>query len=154
MAGHANEEEVHRAESELAMAEANVLIAMEQHATDALEADRLAAMIERRTMYSPFDGMVTRVFHEKNELVGSNNSPVLTVMELDKLRVTFTIPTSVAARLKVGETLPLSFPTTGQRAVGTIEFLSPVTEAESDTVRVKVLIDNQKGTYRCGVRSR
>jgi hypothetical protein len=27
-----------------------------------------------------------------------------------------------------------------------------VTEAESDTVRVKVLIDNAQGKFRCGVR--
>ena len=33
-----------------------------------------------------------------------------------------------------------------------MEFVAPVTEAESGTVRVKVLIDNAKGAYRCGIR--
>ena len=74
--GHANDEEVTRAADELAVAEANVLTALEQHAADALEVDRIAAMIERRMMRSPFDGVVTRIFHEEKEFVGSSNSPV------------------------------------------------------------------------------
>jgi len=150
--GNANEEEVTRVASELSVADANVLAAMEQHAAAALEAERIASMIERRAMRSPFDGVVTRLFHEEKEFIGSNNSPVMTIMQPDELRVTFTIPTTLAARLKVNQKVALTFPTTGQRATGAVEFISPVTEAESDTVRVKVLIDNKEGKYRCGVR--
>jgi len=90
--------------------------------------------------------------HFVAEFVGSNNTPVLTVMQLDKLRVTFTIPTALALRLKTGQKVSLTFPNSNQKAVGKIESISPVTEAESDTVRVKVLIDNEEGKYRCGVR--
>jgi RND family efflux transporter MFP subunit len=149
---HATDEEVNRAASELAVADANVLTALEQHAADTLEVDRIASMIERRMMRSPFAGMVTRVFREEKEFVGSNNTPVLTIMQLDKLRVTFTIPTALALRLKVNQIVSLTFPNSGQKATGKIESISPVTEAESDTVRVKVLIDNEQGKYRCGVR--
>jgi RND family efflux transporter MFP subunit len=150
--GHANEEEVTRVASELAVADANVLTALEQHATDTLEVDRIASMVERRMMRSPFNGVVTRVFREEKEFVGNNNTPVLTIMQLDKLRVTFTIPTALAARLKVNQNVALTFPGSGQKATGAVESISPVTEAESDTVRVKVLIDNEQGKYRCGVR--
>jgi len=150
--GHANDEEVTRAADELAVAEANVLTALEQHATDALEVDRIASMIERRMMRSPFDGVVTRIFREEKEFVGNNNTPVLTIMQLDKLRVIFTIPTALAVRLKADHKVLLTFPNSNQRATDKIESISPVTEAESDTVRVKVLIDNAEGKYRCGVR--
>jgi multidrug efflux pump subunit AcrA (membrane-fusion protein) len=135
----------------LAVSEANILAAMEQRAADSLEAERITAMIERRSMRSPFDGVVTRIYHEEKESVG-NTSPVLTIMQLDKLRVVFTIPTSQVSRLKVNQSVPLMFPNSGQKAAGKIEFISPVSEAESDTVRVKVLIDNSQGKYRCGVR--
>jgi len=47
-----------------------------------------------------FSGVVTRVFHEEKEFIG-NNSPILTIMKLDKLRVTFTVPTAQAARKSV-----------------------------------------------------
>lgn len=150
--GNANEEEVTRMASEVAVAEANVLAALEQHAADILESERIASMLERRMMRSPFDGVVTRVFREEKEFVGGNNTPVMTIMQPDQLRVTFTIPTALATRLKLSQNVSLSFPTTGQRATGAVEFISPVTEAESDTVRVKVLIDNKEGKYRCGVR--
>jgi RND family efflux transporter MFP subunit len=149
--GNANDEEVNRVASELAVSEANILAAMEQRSADSLEAERVAAMIERRTMRSPFDGVVTRIYHEEKESVG-NNSPVLTIMQLDKLRVVFTIPTSQVSRLKVNQSVPLAFPNSGQKAAGKVEFISPVSDAESDTVRVKVLIDNSQGKYRCGVR--
>jgi RND family efflux transporter MFP subunit len=149
--GNANEEEVNRVASELAVAEANILAALEQRSADTLETDRISAMIERRMMRSPFNGVVTRVYHEEKEFVG-NNSPVLTVMQLDKLRVTFTVPTAQVAKLKVDQSVPLTFPNSGQKAAGKIEFISPVSEAESDTVRVKVLIENPQGKYRCGVR--
>jgi multidrug efflux pump subunit AcrA (membrane-fusion protein) len=35
---------------------------------------------------------------------------------------------------------------------GTIEFISPVTDAESGTVRVKVRMDNRSGLFRSGQR--
>ena len=149
--GNANEEEVTRVASELAVAEANIVAALEQRAADTLEIEHISAMIERRMMRSPFNGIVTRVFHEEKEFVG-NNSPVLTIMQLDKLRVTFTVPTALIARLKVDQSVPLTFPNSGQKVAGKIEFISPVSEAESDTVRVKVLIENPQGKYRCGVR--
>jgi RND family efflux transporter MFP subunit len=150
--GNAFEEEVNRAASELTVAEANILAALEQRSADTLEAEHISAMIERRMLRSPFDGVVTRIYHEEKEFVGNNASPVLTVMQLDKLRVTFTVPTSQIARMKVNQSIPVSFPNSGQKATGKIEFISPVSDAESDTVRVKVLIDNAQGKYRCGVR--
>jgi RND family efflux transporter MFP subunit len=150
--GNANDEEVNRVASELSVAEANILAALEQRAADSLEVERISATIERRTLHSPFGGVVTRVYHEEREFVGNNNSPILTIMQLDKLRVVFTVPTAQIAQLKVEQSVPLTFPNSGQKATGKIEFISPVSEAESDTVRVKVLIDNEKGLFRCGVR--
>jgi RND family efflux transporter MFP subunit len=149
--GNANEEEVTRVAAELAVAEANIVAALEQRSADTLEVERIAATIERRAMRSPFNGVVTRVFHEEKEFVG-NNAPILTIMQLDKLRVTFTVPTALVARLKVNQSVPLTFPNSGQKAAGKIEFISPVSEADSDTVRVKVLIENPQGKFRCGVR--
>jgi hypothetical protein len=46
----------------------------------------------------------------------------------------------------------LILPESEQNAVGEVEFVSPVSEAESGTVRVKVLLKNPQGKYRCGVR--
>jgi RND family efflux transporter MFP subunit len=150
--GHASQEEVDRARTDLAVAEATVRTAKEQHVVDELEAKKIGAMIERRMLRSPLDGIVTAVHKEEREFVSTSAPTVLTLVQLDPLRVTFNVPTGYATALHVGQSLPLSFLDSERNVVGKVEFVSPITEAESGTVRVKVLLDNSQGTYRCGVR--
>ena len=150
--GHASAEEVERAKTDLAVVEANVRSKQEQSAIDVLEHKKIEAMIERRVMRSPIDGIVSRVYREEREFVPANTPTVLTVVQLDPLRITFSVPTGQAETLKVGQQVRLSFSETSENATGTVELVAPVTEAESGTVRVKVLLPNAKGNYRCGVR--
>jgi RND family efflux transporter MFP subunit len=151
--GHATQDEVDRAAAEVAIAEATVQSAIEKQKIDELEHRRIAAMIERRILKSPIDGVVTRVHKEEADFVGANGNPVLTIMQLDPLRITFSIPNTQGQSLRVGQAVALTFPESEQSAVGHVEFVSPITDAESATVRVKVLLNNPKGKYRCGVRS-
>jgi RND family efflux transporter MFP subunit len=151
-AGHANREEVDRAKTELAVAEGNLQTAKDQQTVDKLEYKKTAAMIERRKLRSPIDGVVTRIYKDEQELVAGNAPTVLTVVQLNPLRVTFSVPTAQGLALKAGQSLPLVFPETSAKVTGKVEFVSPVTEAESGTVRVKVLIDNPGGAYRSGIR--
>ena len=149
---HASQDEVERARVELEVAEANVLAAEEQRIIDRLEYEKNEALVERRRLRSPVDGVVTRVHREEREYVSSNNPAVLTVVQLDPLRITFCVPTALGLTLKQNQTVPLVFPESGQKADGKVELVSPVTDPESGTIRVKVLVDNAKGLYRCGVR--
>ncbi len=150
--GHATQEEIHRAAADLSVAEANVLTANEQRVIDTLEHKKLAAMIERRRLRSPLNGVVTRVLRDENDYVGGNAAHVLTVMQLDPLRATFSVPTQHAALLIQNQKVPISLADSGETTLGKVELVSPVTDAESGTVRVKVLIENADGKYRCGVR--
>jgi multidrug efflux pump subunit AcrA (membrane-fusion protein) len=109
-------------------------------------------MIDRRILKSPINGVVTRLYKEKADYVGASVSPVMTIMQLDPLRATFSIPNMAGQSLRPGQKVALILPESQQNAVGEIEFVSPVTEAESGTVRVKVLLKNSQGKYRCGVR--
>ena len=75
----------------------------------------------------------------------------MTIMQLDPLRVTFSVPNAQARKCI------LAIPWTcrcrkARSGLGKVEFVSPVTEAESGTVRVKVLVQNSDNKYRCGVR--
>jgi RND family efflux transporter MFP subunit len=150
--GHASQEEVDRARGDLAVAEAALLAAEEQHQLDRLEHKKIEAMIERRILRSPIDGIVLKIHKEEREFVSANNPAVFTLVQLDTLRVTFGVPTAQAASLAVGQTVRVAFPETGARADGKIEFIAPLTDAESGTVRVKILLDNAAGRYGCGVR--
>jgi RND family efflux transporter MFP subunit len=150
--GHATQEELDRALADLTVAEANLQTVLEKRKIDELECERIAAMIERRLLKSPLDGVVTRVYHEQADFVGQNGGPVLTIMQLDPLCVTFSIPNTVVGSLHPGQSIALMLPESNQNASGTVDFVSPVTEAESGTVRVKLSIKNSGGQLRCGVR--
>jgi RND family efflux transporter MFP subunit len=150
--GHATNDEVERAIADLAVAEANFLAATEKRKIDELEYRRISALIERRILKSPIDGVVTRLYKEEAEFVGGTTAPFMTIMQLDPLRITFSVPNSHAQALRVGQSVPLALPESKRRAVGQVEFVSPVTDAESGTVRVKVLLKNSDGHYRSGVR--
>jgi RND family efflux transporter MFP subunit len=150
--GHATHDEVERAIADLAVAEANFLAATEKRKIDELEYRRISALIERRILKSPIDGVVTRVYKEEAEFVGGTTAPLMTIMQLDPLRITFSVPNSHTQALRVGQSVALAMPESKRRAVGQVEFVSPVTDAESGTVRVKVLLKNSEGHYRSGVR--
>jgi RND family efflux transporter MFP subunit len=150
--GNASQEEIDRARTELAAAEANLLSAQEQHILDELERKKIEAMIERRALRSPIDGVVAKVHKEEQEYVSNNSAAVATVVQLDPLRVVFTIPTAYAMRFNVGQVIALVFPESAKKAKGTIELIAPMTEAESGTTRVKVIVGNPDGQFRCGVR--
>jgi RND family efflux transporter MFP subunit len=150
--GHATQDEVDRAGADLRVAEANVQSAAEKQRTDELEFRRIAAMIDRRILKSPIDGVVTRLYKEEADYVGASVSPVMTIMQLDPLRITFSIPNTVGQSLRPGQSVALMLPESEQNAVGQVEFVSPVSEAESGTMRIKVLLKNPQGKYRCGVR--
>jgi RND family efflux transporter MFP subunit len=150
--GHATQDEIDRAAADLAVAEANSLAATEKRKIDELEFRRISALIERRILKSPIDGVVTRIYKEESEFVGGSSAPLMTIMQLDPLRITFSVPNSHAQRLRAGQSIALTLPESNRRAVGLVEYVSPVTEAESGTVRVKVLLKNDDGQYRSGVR--
>lgn len=150
--GHANQEEVNRARADVAIAEANLLAAREQATLDALEYKKTQALIERRTLRSPIDGVVIRVHREEREFVPASSPTVLTVAQLNPLRVVFSLPTALAASLQEQEAQTVVMSETGEAVTGRIELVSAVTDAESGTVRVKVLLDNAAGQLRSGVR--
>ena len=89
--------------ADLAVAEANVQAAREQHQLDGLECKKIEAMIERRTIRSPIDGYVLKIQKEEREFVSVNSASVATVVQLDPLRVVFSLPTAFAAKLERGQ---------------------------------------------------
>ena len=56
------------------------------------------------------------------------------------------------AQLKLGQTMKIRFPVSKQMIEGQVSFISPVTDAESGMVRVKVRIANADGKSRSGER--
>lgn len=150
--GYAFQDELERAAADVEVAEANRLAAEEQQAVDALQFEKTQAELQLRTLRSPIDGVVAKRHHEEREFISPPDSVVLTVVQLDPLRIVFPVPTAAAVKLRKNQSVTVRFPETEQDAVGRVDLVSPTTDAESGLVRVKVLVANPSGQYRCGVR--
>ncbi len=149
--GNAYPQEVRRAQRELKIAEAELLAAREDQNVKHLDCVRIETQIQRRHLRSPIDGIVTKVLKEQSEYVSANDAAVVTVAQCDRLRVVFTVPAEQAARLHAGQKARLSITGASNPVEGEVELVSQMTDPESGTVRVKVLIDNARGTHRAGV---
>jgi RND family efflux transporter MFP subunit len=149
---HARQEEVDRARAELAMAEARLLAVREELQIKKLEYEKIKAQIERRTIRAPLDGVVTRLHKDEGEFVAANDPNVVTVVQLKQLLATFSVPAARARDMRVGEKVRLDFSEGQPTAEGAVEFIAPVIDAESGTVRVKVRLENSSGACRSGER--
>lgn len=119
------------------------------------EKRKIEAAIETRTMRSPVDGIVTEVKRDPSEAVSLSNPHVLTVVQIDRLLVNLFLIPARAAKLKVGDTVPLLLGDEATtRVIGTIEFISPIIDAASGTVRVKFVLENKDFAIRSGAVAR
>ncbi len=149
--GHASTNEIEKAEAEYAASQAQLRIAEEESVLNKIEVEQIKAQIERRTIRSPVDGLATRVRRRPGEFLSMTEPVIATVVRLDQLRVKFYVSTELAERLKTGGECAVSI--RGQRQAAHIDFLSPVTDADSGTVRMEVLIDNKSQKLRSGISS-
>lgn len=134
----ASEDELQRAESDLKI-------------TD-LRRQRAEAQIERLTLRSPIDGVVTELRYDLAESVPGSNSHVATVVQLDPMRVQLTLPVAEASLLKAGQNVELLFPDTGLKRPGKVDFVSPVSTAVVNTVRVRIIVPEPGSELPAGAK--
>ncbi len=151
--GHARVDELAKAKAERAIAFANITIAKDNEIINKLEVERIQAQIEQRGIRSPFDGVVTRIHKELAETVSGTQTVVMTLAQLNPLKLVIHIPTLEAVKLKENDVLQINLPEQKQRINANVDFVSPVTDADSGTVRVKLRIENKDNLLRSGIRA-
>lgn len=144
-------EEVLRSEADATVAALKVDAAREDANLRSLELAEIEARIELRRVRSPIAGVVTDVTKDAGEYVSLQQPHVVTVVQLDRLRVTFFVPTFVAYHVAPAESIRLLLPDSQTFCDGRIEHVGAVTKADSGRVRVDVLIDNPKNEFRSGI---
>ncbi|MEM9940258.1 MAG: efflux RND transporter periplasmic adaptor subunit [Planctomycetota bacterium] len=149
---HASEQEVKQAQLEFELAQANQKTAESDVQRNEIEVQKIKAQIDRRVIRSQHRGVVLDLPHEVGESVTTAESHVATVVQLDLLRVRYFLTTQQAMKMKKGGEANLFFPTSNQTAKAKVDFISPVTDSNSGTVRVELMIDNRKLQYRSGLR--
>ena len=151
-AGHANPTEFEEATVEYEIALSDLEIAREKIAENTLDVDRIKAQIKARTIHSPIDGVVSELHYRLGEYVSGNKPQFATVVQLNQLIVRFYLLEPDVLNLKIGQIVPLNLRTGEQfrQVSGAIKFVSPVTDPDSGTARVDVVIENAHGQYRSG----
>lgn len=145
-------EEFSRAKADAELGRAKLKSAQETLAADRLEVKRIEAQLLRRTIRSPIDGVITEIHREPGEFLSITEPKVFTVVRLDRLRAKFYIPAENAHRFSKGHRLKVAGQSDEKPLTGEVDFVSPVTHAESGLVRIDVTLDNRDGRLRSGQR--
>jgi RND family efflux transporter MFP subunit len=159
-AGAATPEELLTAESDLRIAELQVRTEEESLERLKLELAEFEARIAQRQVRAPIDGIITEVLYDAGEFVASSEPHVATLVDLSRLRATFFVPTIAVqsltedANVRVWMQSANGVEETEIEVGGRVEYVGPLTQADSGRVRIDILIENPEGRYRSGVRVR
>jgi len=111
------------------------------------------AEIELRTIRSPCDGVVTEVKRKLSESMTPAVPYIFTVVELNNLLVQLFLPPTEARQYSKDQPVRVSVGDVGAEVRGVVEFVSPVTDAASNTVRLRIKIPNTQGELPTGVKA-
>ena len=150
-------EELARAEADVRLAEAQRDGAEERATAKRLEADRIGMQLRSRAIVAPIAGIVLAVNRRVGETVARADEPVAVIVDVRRLRATFHVPAEVRRALSVSGPVRLATVDASGEPIhveGRVETISPITDAQSGTTRVRVIVDNGDGRLRAGTACR
>jgi len=140
-------------ESARLVAEADLLLARENQQLAQLELRRAEALLERRTIRSPIDGVVVRRILSPGEY--ADPLELLELAQIDPLRVEVFAPVSLLGKISVGTKGQVSM----EEPVGGVHealvvVVDRVVDAASGTFRVRLELPNPDYTLPAGLKCR
>jgi macrolide-specific efflux system membrane fusion protein len=147
--GHASESELIRSDMELSIAEAKYNAAREEAAIRVIEKQRADIQLSRRSITAPMSGIISKVHRREGEYLSPLRPEIVTIIQVDRLLSTFNIPVSQAGEFSVGKEFELTFES-GKRVIATVHSVSVSTDAQSQTVEVKLVFTNPGREFRAG----
>ena len=118
----------------------------------ALEADRSERQLDLKRIKSPVNGVVTERKHAPGEYV-YDQTPLMSIAELDPLYVELVIPASHYGSVKVGVSaeLHLNAPIGGAYSAK-VQVVDPMIDAASNTFGVRLVLPNTGTAIPAGIR--
>ncbi|MFT5299710.1 MAG: RND family efflux transporter MFP subunit [Mariniblastus sp.] len=147
--GHASQSEIIRSEMELSIAEAKLLAAKEELTVREIEQRRAAVQLDRRTISSPFAGVVATVHRREGEYLSPLHPEIVTIIQIDQLIAKFPVQSSLVSSLQVGQEFEIELEH-GTKVPAKVYRIGIETDAQSGTVEVKLIIDNSTRKIRAG----
>ena len=147
--GHASQSEIIRAEMELSIAQAKALAAKEEKAVREIELRRAEVQLDRRTISSPFDGIVAKIHRREGEFLSPLLPEVATIIQVDKLLASFAIMSNQLDRFEINQEHTIRLEN-GSLVKGSVYRIGVETDSQSGTVDIKLLIQNPTMKLRSG----
>ena len=149
--GNASVRELDRSETEYQQAKSRLQSINEELEVRRFEYERVRAQIKQRRIESPISGVVIAIVKDQGEFVSPTDPVVMQIVQLDNLKAVFSIPIDVAASFTMDQQVELIVGNSATPATGVVEYVSPVADAESGSVRIKIRIPNRDRTIQSGV---
>jgi len=142
-------------ETEATLAELGVREAKENHRLAVLQLEQARASLERRTIRSPISGFVVERLMAAGEVV--DDETILTVAQVDPLRVDVILPTHLFGAVAPGDEMEiLPEPPLDRPRVAQVSIADRVLDGASGTFSVRLLLPNPDhglpGGLRCKAR--
>lgn len=149
--GNARPQEMTRARTDLTMARAELLGAKDDQKLKKFEADIIRAQIEEKKLRSPVDGIVIKIQKEQSELIGGvDQKGFITVVQPNPLKALFHLPPGLTRNINTGDEVIVTIDSISVPAV--VDYISPVIDAQSGTVELRVILENKENELLSGKR--
>ncbi|MGD8192177.1 efflux RND transporter periplasmic adaptor subunit [Brevibacillus ginsengisoli] len=100
---------------------------------------------------SPIDGVVSRRSIDPGEMA-SPAAPLLTIVNMDTVKVEASVSQDQIDQVKQGSKVTIQVNGLPNKTfTGTVEFISPVSDPNSSTFPVKIVVQNTEGLLRAGM---
>jgi RND family efflux transporter MFP subunit len=149
--GNARPQELDTVRTNLAVAESQLLEASESRKLKKAELRVIQAQVEEKKLKSPLDGVVIEIYKQEAELVGGvEQKPILILAQLNPLLAIFHLSKTAVGEMHVGDTVQLSV--AGKQVTAEIDFISPIIEPQSGTMKIRCHLPNSDGSLISGSR--
>ena len=147
---------LNESKTEKLLAEAGYLEARENMTLARLEKKRAEVAVEMRTVRSPIDAVVVERFLSPGEMVTRlNQSRIVAIAQVDKLRVEVILPAAMFREIAIGMKAVVSTDyLPGRRFHAEVKIVDRVIKAASNTFRVRLEILNSDKSLPPGLRCR
>ncbi len=109
------------------------------------------AMLDKKTVRAPFEGVVVRRIRQPGEAV-DQYMPVVNVVNLSKVYLETYLPANRLKDVHSGENVEIHVPDLpGRTYTGKVDFVAPVIDPASGEFRIKILLANDDRSLRSGM---
>jgi RND family efflux transporter MFP subunit len=142
------------AEAERRVAESELRDAVENRELARHEARHSADLLSRRTLRSPFNGVVVDRMLNPGDLAesGTGRKPIMKIAQVEPLRVEVVLPISAFGKIKVGSAAQVVPEAIGGRHPAKVLLVDSVFDSASGTFGVRLEIANPLGELPAGIR--